>query len=119
VWAKNDRTSSIIARCANIANTLLSSIDDIVVTRTVHVPGDLNVVWDGLTREKSAASVDLPPELQIFFPPDHPVVEFIALCDPALPLDTYTQHVALSNSFIRLLTDPAMSLPHPIPNVTA
>jgi hypothetical protein len=60
--------------------------------------------------------VGLPPEKQIFIPADHPVIRFIALCDPAQPLKSYTEHVSLSNAFIGLLTDPAMTLPHPIPN---
>jgi hypothetical protein len=119
LWAKNDRTSSLIARRANIGNTLLCSMCDITVTHTVHVPGVDNIVWDGLTRGKSAVDVGLTPALQIFFDATYPVVRFIALCDPELPLDSYSQQVDLSTSFIQLLSDSAMILPHPLPNVIA
>jgi hypothetical protein len=115
LWALKERTSSLIARRANIGSTLLCSMSDITVTHTIHVPGVDNVVWDGLTRGNSAVDVGLPPNLQLFFPPDHPVVQFITLCDPELSLDTYSQHVDFSTRFVQLLSDPAMSLPHPIP----
>jgi hypothetical protein len=110
-WAKRDRTSSLIARRANIAFTLVAAKCDYTVEETTHVPGVDNVIFDGLTRGKTATEVGLPPALQLHFPREHPVVQFFDLCDPDDPLDTYAQHVALSNAFIALLTDPLMVLP--------
>jgi hypothetical protein len=67
--------------------------------------------YSTVSREKTATEVGLPPTLQLHFPREHPVVQFIDLCDPDDPLDTYAQHVALSNALIAFLTDPLMVLP--------
>jgi hypothetical protein len=116
-WAIKDRTLSMIARRANIAFTLVAAMNDITVQDLTHIPGEVNKIYGGLTRQSSASDVGLPPELQVHFPPAHPVVEFIALCDPDSPLETYTQHVELSNALISLLTDHAMVLPHNLPSL--
>jgi hypothetical protein len=107
----------LIARRANIAFTLIASKYDYTVEDTTHVPGVVNIVFDRLTRGKTAAQVGLPHELQLHFPREHPVVQFIDLCDPNDPLDTYSQHVVLSNAFIALLIDPLMVLPYAFPNL--
>jgi hypothetical protein len=107
-WANRDRTSSMIARRANIVFTLVAAMNDITVQDLTYVPGDENKIYDGLTRNSSAAKVGLPPELQLHFPSTHPVVRFIALCDPDSPLYIYAKHVELSNALISLLTDHAM-----------
>jgi hypothetical protein len=114
-WAERDRAASILARRTNIGYTLAANHTDITVTAITHVPGKQNVVYDGLTRCKTATQVALPPDRQVVFPPTHPVQKFIALCDPDAPLSGYSQHALLSLQFTEHLRSPNMVLPHPIP----
>jgi hypothetical protein len=114
-WAERDRAASILVRRTNIGYTLAATHTDITVTAINHVPGKQNVVYDGLTRRKTAAQFALPSNRQVVFPPTHPVQKFIALCDPDAPLSGYTQHASLSLQFTEYLRSPNMVLPHPIP----
>jgi hypothetical protein len=114
-WAMKDRVVSTIARRGNIVYTLAASEGDLSVDSTVHVPGKENTVYDGLTRGKSAEEVGLPPQIQFHIPPDHPIHELLALCDPRLPLESMQHHATLSNRVIRLLLHPLLS-PTPIPS---
>jgi hypothetical protein len=117
-WSQKDRAASTLARRSNIAYTLAATFTDITVTSIVHIPGKENVTYDGLTRERTAADVNLPPQLQVFFPPTHPIHNFLRLCDPDAPLQGYNEHARLSQGILACLRDPAMSLPHPIPLVS-
>jgi hypothetical protein len=110
-WSKRDRVNSTLARKANIGMTLAAAHIDVTITASVHIPGYLNTVYDGLTRNKSASEVRLPPHLQIHLPAAHPVHRFIALCDPDAPLEGYTQHAQLSHAFAAIICDPLMCLP--------
>jgi hypothetical protein len=56
-WAERDWTSSVLARRANIAHTLLATLDYLTIEKTTHILGVDNIVWDSLTREKSAVDV--------------------------------------------------------------
>jgi hypothetical protein len=114
-WAERDRAASILARRTNIGYTLAAAHTDITVTAVTHVPGKQNVVYDGLTRSKTAAQVCLPPNRQVVFPPLHPVHQYIALCDPDAPLSGYTQHASLSLQFTAHLRSTNMVLPHTLP----
>jgi hypothetical protein len=105
-WARNDRAASTLARRANIAFTLLSCDIDASVADTIHVPGHENVVYDGLSRGATAAAVKLDPALQVYLPPNHPITQFIALCDPSLPLVSHDAHLSLSADLLALLADP-------------
>jgi hypothetical protein len=49
-WAKADRVNSTLARRANIVFTTISIQLNATVADTVHVPGTLNVIFDGLSR---------------------------------------------------------------------
>ena len=102
-WATHDRTASALARRANIGFTLLASRIDALVSETVHVPGKLNVVYDGLSRGASAESLGLDPNLQVHLPPSHQFVRFLALCDPWQPLVTPDDHLALAAAFLDVL----------------
>jgi hypothetical protein len=64
-WAERDRAASILARRTNIGYTLAANHTDITVTAITHVPGKQNVVYDGLTRCKTATQVALPPDRQV------------------------------------------------------
>lgn len=109
-WAASDRASSELAHRANIGFTLAACDIDCVVTETVHVPGVDNVVYDGLSRGKSAVEVGLDPAKQVFFPPSHPIHQFISLCDPLAPLSTLQERMQLSAAFVDLLADPLFFL---------
>jgi hypothetical protein len=99
-WSQRDRADSILARRSNIAYTLLAAHNDITVQDLVHVPGKENIVYDGLTRNRTAVDVGLAPHLQIFFPPSHPIHSFLLLCDPDAPLEGYRAHAELSRRII-------------------
>jgi hypothetical protein len=113
-WSQQDRASSTLARRSNIAYTLAAAHNDITVVNCIHIPGKENVVYDGLTRLRTAADVGLPPHLQLFFPPDHPIHTFLLLCDPDAPLEGYRAHAELSHQIIICIQHPAMTLPHHI-----
>ena len=72
-WAAGDRAASSLARRANIVFTLVACDIDALVSDTVHVPGKLNVVYDGLSRGASAEEVALNPARQRYFAQDHQV----------------------------------------------
>lgn len=103
-WAATDRTASSLARRANIGFTLLASEIDAVVADTVHVPGTLNTVYDGLSRGVSAADAGLDPALQVHLHADHPYLQYLALCDPTAPLSTLADHLALAANFTNILS---------------
>jgi hypothetical protein len=113
-WSLRDRADSILARRTNIGCTIAAAHIDMTFTSTVHVPGKVNVIWDGMSRGKSAGVVGLPPALQIHFPPSHPAVGFIRDCCPDDPLIGYSAHASLSQCFAEHLRNPLMCLPHPI-----
>lgn len=105
-WALSDRVSSTLAHRANIAFTLAACDIDCLITETVHVPGVDNVVYDGLSRGKTATEVGLDPSKELHLPAAHPIHRFIALCDPLEPLVTLPDRMALSAEFVDLLADP-------------
>ena len=104
-WAVKDRAASSLARRANIAYTLIACDIDAVVADTVHVPGVLNTVYDGLSRGKSAQAVGLDPQYQVDLPEQHPIRRFLSLCDPHVAIATPDEHLSLSAEFMRNLAD--------------
>jgi hypothetical protein len=113
-WSLRDRADSVLARRSNIGFTLAGALYDINTTVLIHVPGLLNKVYDGLSRNLSAREVGLPPDLQVYFPPTHPVHRFVQLCNPDSPLDGYLAHAQLSQNFAACISDSNMRLPNPI-----
>ena len=105
-WAANDRASSSLARRANIGLTLVSVDINASVAETIHVPGLKNVVYDGLSRGKSMREVGLDPSKQLVFNESHVLHQYVAMCDPDLPLDTYHDHIELSSTLSALLASP-------------
>ena len=97
----------MLARRANVGLTLVSVDIGAQVAVTVHVPGVVNVVYDGLSRGKKLQEVGLDPTKGIWFDTHHPIHQYISLCDPDLPLQTYDEHVALSAQLCSLLASPS------------
>jgi hypothetical protein len=102
-WVTSDRVASSVAKRANIAMVVLSVHCNAYVAETVHVPGVDNIVYDGLSRGKSAAEVGLDPSAQLLLQADHPYARFIGLCDPALRLETPEECLALAGALRGLL----------------
>lgn len=102
-WAESGRVASSLATRANLAVATISVHLNVDVMNTVHVPGTLNTVYDGLSRGKTAEEVGLPPHLQVFFHDSDPVMTILSLCDPAQPLPAAEDHVTLMGRFIRLV----------------
>jgi hypothetical protein len=96
----------MLARRANIGLTLASVDIDAVVYETVHVPGVVNIVYDGLSRGLSAVQVGLQASKQLWFSADHPLRQYVAACDPDAPLIGYDDHIALSQTMMTLLASP-------------
>lgn len=58
-WAKADRVNSTLARQANIIFTTLSVHLHATVAETTHIPGELNVIFDGLSRGLTSSELGL------------------------------------------------------------
>jgi hypothetical protein len=105
-WCKHDRVNSKLARRAGIGFTLLSVILDATVSEIKHLPGVLNVIYDGLSRGKSGCSLGLDPLL--FVPTNlncsHTLC-YLKLCDPDLPLESIDEHISLSSDLLNILHD--------------
>ena len=102
-WTEKNRAASELARRANIALTLISVDIGAFVTDTTHVPGVLNVVYDGLSRGKTGSEVGLDPAKQVFLTSDHTITKIITLCDPDQDLSSVSEHLELSGKILDLL----------------
>jgi hypothetical protein len=94
-WAQANRVNSTIARRSNIVFTTLSMHLNAHVAIATHIPGKLNVVYDGLSRNVSPAELGLDPAKEYIAADDTAIVTFLRLCDPDLPLDDIGAHTAL------------------------
>ena len=106
-WAVKDRAASVLARRANIGLTLVSVAINANVAETEHVPGVDNIIFDGLSRGKTMSEVGLDPSLWFYFPPTHPLHQYIVLCDPDVPLISFSEHAELTATLLALLASPA------------
>ena len=104
-WASSGHAASDLALRANLAVTTLSVHLNLHVVSTVHVPGKENVIYDGLSRGKTAEEVGLPPALQLTFDPTSLVVEVITLCNPALSTPSALAIVDLMGVFLALIRE--------------
>jgi hypothetical protein len=102
-WAKGDRANSILARRSNIVFTTLSVHLDCQVATTEHVPGKLNIIMDGLSRDVDPSSLGLDLLLQYDAAQDNSIIQFLRLCDPDIPLSDIHDHTALMNACNALL----------------
>lgn len=102
-WAKSSRVNSIIARRSNIVFTTLSMHLDSHVATTLHVPGTQNIVFDGLSRNKSPEDVGLDRSKMYSADKDAAIIKFLQLCDPDESIDTLDSHIALLRTCQQLL----------------
>jgi len=94
-WAQEDRANSILARRGNLVFTTLSMHLDCHVATTKHIPGKLNIVFDGLSRNKSPIEVGLDPSLMFNVDSDTMLLDFLKECDPDQQLSTIDDHIQL------------------------
>ena len=64
-WAKADRVNSLLARRANIVFTTVSMHINATLSDTQHIPGVMNVLFDGLSRNVSPTDLGLDPALML------------------------------------------------------
>ena len=102
-WAQASRVNSTIARRSNIVFTTLSMHLNAHVAIATHIPGKLNVVYDGLSRNVSPEELGLDPSKEYNATDDTAIVMFLQLCDPDSPLDDIDAHTALLLQCQRLL----------------
>jgi hypothetical protein len=102
-WAKADRVNSFLARSANIVFTTISMHINALVSDTHHIPGQLNKIYDGLSRHVSPEDLGLNPALMHHATEDMTIINFIALCDPARELTDQLSHVTLLQQCKQLL----------------
>lgn len=102
-WCAKERAASSIARRANIGFSLVTVEMEAYIAETRHIAGKYNIVYDGLSRGKEGVEVGLPPHLYVELTQESMAWQYIALCDPAIPLQSVDDHTSLSHEFLRLL----------------
>ena len=103
-WARKSRVNSVIARRSNIIFTTLSMHLDSHVATTQHVPGKLNTVFDGLSRNKSPSEVGLDISKMYNASTDTSILTFLQLCDPGALIDDLESHMSILRTCQTLLT---------------
>ena len=88
---------------SNIVFTTLSVHLDCQVATTEHVPGKMNIIMDGLSRDVDPSSLGLDPTLQYDAAQDKSIIQFLKLCDPDTSLADIHDHTALMNECNALL----------------
>ena len=68
-----------------------------------HVPGVLNIVFDGLSRNVSPQKLGLDPLLMYNATADDSIVQIVQLCNPLQQLSDMASHTALLQLCTRLL----------------
>jgi hypothetical protein len=102
-WAKADRVNSLLARKANIIFTTISMHLNATLSETEHVPGSMNILFDGLSRNVSPEDLGLDPLLMYQAAGDYAVNQFIQLCNPADQLSDMISHTTLLRQCTNLL----------------
>ena len=92
-WARSDRTNSILVRRVNIVFTTISMYVHAQLADTEHIPGSMNIVFNGLSRNVSPVQLGLDPTLLYSTAADSTINEFIKLCNPAIPLTDMLSHM--------------------------
>ena len=103
VWAQANRVNSSLARRKNIVLTTLSMHLDANVAVATHIPGVLNVVFDGLSRNVSPSDLGLDVSEEFNAANDASMLSFLRLCDPVDPIDDITAHTNLFQTCTSLL----------------
>ena len=102
-WASKDRVNLKLARRDNIVYTTLSMHLDAKVAVTTHIPGKLNIIFDGLSRLLSPADVGVDISLEYNARDDATLLQFLQLCDPDATIDTIDDHIHVLTSCQQLL----------------
>ena len=102
-WAENDRVNSKLARRGNIVFTTLSLHLNATVSVATHIPGKLNIIYDGLSRLLTPSELGLDSSLEYNASNDEQMLSCLRLCDPDAALDTIESHVNLLRTCQRLL----------------
>jgi hypothetical protein len=102
-WASKDRVNSKLARRGNIVYTTLAMHLDARVAVTTHIPGKLNIIFDGLSRLLSPADVGLDTSLEYNARDDATLLQILQLCDPEATIDTIADHIHVLASCKQLL----------------
>ncbi len=102
-WAENDRVNSTLARRGNIVFTTLSMHLSATVAVATHIPGKLNIIYDGLSRSLTPSELGLDSSLEYTVSNDEQMLSFLQLCDPDAALNTIDSHVTLLRTCQHLL----------------
>jgi hypothetical protein len=102
-WCRAGKAASTLARRASIGMSLVLVEMDAFIAETKHKKGELNVVYDGLSRGKTGTEVGLCDQLQFRLPNSHPIVQYVILCNPNAPLSSPAEHNALSVALLSIL----------------
>jgi hypothetical protein len=94
-WANSDRVNSVLARKANVIFTTLSMHLNATLADAEHVPGVLNTMFDGLSRNVLPQDLGLDPLLMYNATADEAIVKIVQLCNPAEQLSDMASHTAL------------------------
>ena len=103
-WAKADRVNSTLARQANIIFTTISVHLNATVAETVHIPGTLNIIFDGLSRGLTSRELGLDESKLYSISNDAAIHDFIMMCDPSTVLTDMRSHANLLHRCTSLLT---------------
>lgn len=76
---------------------------DATVDSTQFIDSKSNIVYDGLSRGLTADHVGLDPKHHFILQDSHPVVEFLRLCDPTVPVPEALDCALLTGRFITIL----------------
>ena len=102
-WAENDRVNSTLARRGNIVFTTLSMHLSATVAVATHIPGKLNIIYDGLSRLLTPSELGIDSSLEYTASNDEQMLSFLQLCDPDAALNTIDSHVTLLRTCQHLL----------------
>ena len=102
-WAENDRVNSTLARRGNIVFTTLSMHLSATVAVATHIPGKLNIIYDGLSRLLTPSELGIDSSLEYAASNDEQMLSFLQLCDPDAALNTIDSHVTLLRTCQHLL----------------
>jgi hypothetical protein len=76
---------------------------DAKVAVKTHIPGKLNIIFDGLSRLLSPADLGLDISLQYNANDDIALLQLLQLCDPDAAIDTIAEHIHVLKSCQQLL----------------
>jgi hypothetical protein len=85
-WAHSDRVASALAQRAGLAFTSIATAVDASVAEIKFLFSEQNRYMDAMSRGLSAVEAGLPAGLEVTLSHEHPIVQFIELCDPDAPL---------------------------------